>query len=226
MRQLFLITCLVVGSSTLSAQTKPSAAPELKSPRDKVSYAIGINIGRQFKQQGMDVDPALVVAGMAVMLDDAEPLLTPAQIEQAFAEYRQQQKDEGKAAAKEFLTANAKKEGVKITKSGMQYKILREGTGAIPTAKDTVSTHYRGKFINGKVFDESYKGKAPSSLDKEVSFGVTQVIAGWTEALQMMKVGSKYQLFIPPELAYGEDGRPGIPANSLLIFDIELMGIK
>lgn len=226
MRTLTVLAISLLSSSALFAQKEAADAPELNTPKDKVSYAIGMNIGRQFKQQGMDVDPKIVAAGIFAILSDSKPLLTPAQIEQAFAEFRQQQKDAGKEAAKKFLVENAKKDGVKTTKSGMQYKILKEGTGASPTAKDTVSTHYRGTFINGKVFDESYKGDKPSTLDDPVSFGVTQVIAGWTEALQMMKVGAKYRLFVPPELAYGEDGRPGIPANSLLIFDIELMGIK
>ena len=130
--------------------------------------------------------------------------------------------EDGKA----FLAANKAKDGVKVTKSGLQYIVLKEGTGAVPTRASTVSTHYRGKLIDGTVFDNSYEGDDPTEADTPTSFGVTQVIKGWTEALQLMKVGAKYRLFLPSELAYGENGPAGIGPNSVLVFDIELVASK
>ena len=127
---------------------------------------------------------------------------------------------ENKKKEDEFLAANAKKEGVVTTESGLQYKVLTEGTGAVPTAEDQVSVNYEGKLIDGTVFDSSYERGQPAT------FGVTQVIAGWTEALQLMKVGAKYQLYIPASLAYGERGsQPNIGPGEPLIFDVELLEI-
>jgi len=124
------------------------------------------------------------------------------------------------AEADKFLAANKTKEGVKSTESGLQYKVLKEGSGAQPKSSDTVTVNYRGTLIDGTEFDSSYKRGQPAT------FPVGGVIKGWTEALQLMKVGSKLQLFIPANLAYGEQGRPGIPPNSLLIFEVELMDVK
>jgi FKBP-type peptidyl-prolyl cis-trans isomerase len=124
------------------------------------------------------------------------------------------------AEAEKFLAANKTKEGVKTTESGLQYKVLKEGSGAQPKSSDTVTVNYRGTLPDGTEFDSSYKRGQPAS------FPVSGVIKGWTEALQLMKVGSKLQLFIPASLAYGEQGRPGIPPNSLLIFEVELMDVK
>ena len=125
-------------------------------------------------------------------------------------------KKEGEA----FLAANAKKPGVKTTKSGLQYKVIKEGTGAVPKATDTVKTHYTGTLVDGTKFDSSVDRGEPAV------FGVTQVIPGWTEALQLMKVGSKWQLAIPWDIAYGADGGGRMPPNSVLVFDIELLGIE
>ena len=115
---------------------------------------------------------------------------------------------------------------MKVTKSGLQYIVIKEGTGPVPKLTSIVTTHYRGRLIDGSIFDNSYEGDAPTAEDTPASFGVTQVIKGWTEALQMMKVGSKYRLFLPSELAYGENGPPGIGPNSVLVFDIELLAAK
>ncbi len=199
---------------------------EFKTVGDKVSYAVGLNIGRSLQQQGLDVDLKMLTAGIAAILSDTKPALTDEQVQAAFMEYQSEKAKAGKEIVRKFLDENAKQKGVQQTKSGMQYQVLREGSGEKPTTQSTVSTHYRGKLINGKVFDESYKGVAPVETDRPVSFGVTQVISGWTEALQLMKVGAKYRLFIPPELAYGDRGQSSIPPNSLLIFDIELVSIK
>jgi FKBP-type peptidyl-prolyl cis-trans isomerase len=226
MRSLAALIVLTSISAVASAQEKTEPVIELKTVGDKVSYAVGLNIGRNLQQQGLDVDIKLLTAGIVASLAGTEPALTNEEIQAALVEYQAEQTKASTQIVQKFLEDNAKKKGVKQTKSGMQYLVLREGSGEKPTTKSTVSTHYRGMLVNGNVFDESYKGDAPTEADRPVSFGVTQVIAGWTEALQMMKVGAKYRLFIPPELAYGERGQATIPPNSLLIFDIELVGVK
>ena len=226
MRLFAALIVLTSISAVASAQEKAKPVIELKTVGDKVSYAVGLNIGRNLQQQGIEVDLKLLTAGIAASLAGTEPALTNEEVQAAFAEYQAEKTKAGMATVRKFLEDNAKNKGVKQTKSGLQYVVLREGTGEKPTAKSTVSTHYRGKLINGNVFDESYKGDAPTEADRPVSFGVTQVIGGWTEALQLMKVGAKYRLFIPPGLAYGERGQATIPPNSLLIFDIELISVK
>jgi FKBP-type peptidyl-prolyl cis-trans isomerase len=125
-----------------------------------------------------------------------------------------------KKEGEDFLAANKKKEGVTTTESGLQYEIIKKGEGAKPTKADTVVTHYKGTFLNGKQFDSSYDRNEPAK------FPVTGVIAGWTEALQLMPVGSKWKLYIPSDLAYGPNGRQGIPPNSMLIFELELLSIE
>lgn len=222
---LFLFTFLPTATATAQDATEPEPTLELKTNRDKVSYAIGLNIGRQFKNQGIDVDPKLVAEGIAAIMKDLKPALTAEEIEAAFNGFQAETAQGAKEAAKKFLIANANKENVRKTKTGLQYMVLREGTGKTPTIEDRVSAHYRGKLISGKVFDGSYEGDAPTADETPVPFGVSEVIAGWTEALQLMKVGGKYRLFIPPELAYGEQAPPVIGPNQLLIFDIELMAV-
>jgi len=217
----------------VAQDVEKTATLEFKTAQDKVSYGIGMNIGRQFKSQGLELNIKNLTLGIAAVLEGTEPALTQAEIQAAFAEFEAERAavaaklgETNLAAAKKFLVENVKKEGVKSTKSGLQYMVITEGTGQTPTAKDTVSTHYRGKLLSGKMFDESYEGAEPTPEDEPVSFGVTQVIPGWTEALQLMKVGSKYRLFISPDLAYGPNGPDSIGPNSLLIFDIELIGLK
>ena len=210
-----------------------SEAPKLETNLDKTSYVIGFNFGRDILKQGLDANPKALAAGVAAALAGEKMTLTPEEIQAAFKalETDLQKKSEEIAAknledGKKFLAANGKKEGVKVTKSGLQYIVIKEGTGAIPTLDTTVTTHYRGRLIDGSVFDNSYEGEAPTESDMPASFGVTQVIKGWTEALQLMKVGARYRLFLPSELAYGENGPPGIGPNSVLVFDIELIGAK
>ncbi|MEJ7591963.1 MAG: FKBP-type peptidyl-prolyl cis-trans isomerase [Planctomycetaceae bacterium] len=197
---------------------------------DKASYAIGYNIGKDFRKQGLDPNPTALAAGIAAALAGEKSVLTAEEIQAAFQamQAEMQKKVEEKSSknlddGKAFLIANKAKDGGKVTKSGLQYIVLKEGTGPMPTRESTVSTHYRGKLIDGTVFDSSYEGDEPTETDKPASFGVTQVIKGWTEALQLMKVGAKYRLFLPSELAYGENGPPGIGPNSVLVFDIELV---
>ena len=238
MRSLCFALCFVVPCTVLLAQDAKDVKPsdkmtEFKSNKEKVSYAIGLNVGRQFQQQGLNLDVENVALGIATILNGEEPVLTPEEMQAAFKLFEEEMNAqqaklsaENMAAAEKFLAENAKKPGVKTTKSGLQYTVLSSGSGATPTARNTVSTHYRGKLLSGKVFDESYKGEAPTAAETPVSFPVTGVIPGWTEALQLMKEGDKFRLFIKPELAYGERGPGSIGPNSLLIFDIELLSVK
>jgi len=219
--------------------TKAATPLTLKTPRDKASYAVGMSIGMGLHRQGVPVDAALVSRGVRDAMTGAKPLLTDDEIKAVLTKLQndvrtQQQAKmaEAQAAAhtaglgnrkegEAFLAANKTKEGVVTLPSGLQYKILKEGTGPKPTAADTVSCNYRGTLINGKEFDSSQKEGGP------VSFPVSGVIKGWTEALQLMPVGSKWQLFIPADLAYGDTPRPGgdITPGDTLIFEVELVSI-
>jgi FKBP-type peptidyl-prolyl cis-trans isomerase len=235
-----LLTSLLILPAFVIAQQEDAPksaadkhAPALETNQQRASYAIGFNLGSDLKRQGLEVDVPALTAGIATALAGKARALSDEEVQKCFAELRatMQKKAEAKAgenlaAGRKFLEANKTKDGVKVTGSGLQYIVLKEGTGATPTIDSTVSTHYRGTLIDGTVFDSSYAGDAPVAGEEPVSFGVSQVIAGWTEALQLMKVGSKYRLFIPSELAYGESGPDSIGPNSVLIFDIELISSK
>ncbi len=217
---------------------KPEAAPtdsgsDLKDVRQKASYGIGLSIGKSFKAQSADFDPELVSKGIKDGIGGGKALLTDAQIKEAIGAFQEELASRQATAAKgaaeknakegeKFLAENKKKDGVVTTKSGLQYKVLTKGTGKSPKKSDTVTTNYEGTLVDGTVFDSSIKRGEPAS------FPVDGVIAGWTEALQLMKVGDKWQLFIPSELAYGDHPRPGGPIgpNATLIFEIELLDIK
>lgn len=220
-------------AKTGTAVAKSDSVTALNSQKAKESYAIGMNWGTILHRQGVDVDNAALMQGMKDGLAGGKMLLTEDEARAALTQLqtemqsKQQAKaqEEGDANKKEgdaFLAANKTKEGVKTLPSGLQYKILKEGTGPKPTASDTVVCNYKGTLINGTEFDSSYKRGEPAE------FGVGQVIKGWTEALQLMPVGSKWQLFIPADLAYGARGTPGGPIqpNSTLIFEVELLSIK
>jgi FKBP-type peptidyl-prolyl cis-trans isomerase FklB len=177
------------------------------------------------------VDLAYLARGISDALAGSQPALTDKEIEATIEAIQKIVQDRRQEMAKKlarkntdegdrFMAANAKNEGVKTTKSGLQYKVHKEGTGAIPKATDLVRTHYHGTFINGEVFDSSVRRGKPAV------FPVNGVIPGWTEALQLMKVGSKWQLVVPPDLAYGETGSGDIPPNATLIFEVELLGIE
>ena len=184
---------------------------------------IGFNLARQ----KVDINPDVLAAGIKDSLA-GKPQLNPDQVKEVMATFEkdmeQKQKEAGdknKTEGVKFLEENKKKEGVKTTASGLQYKVVKDGNGPQPKASDTVTVNYRGTLINGTEFDSSYKRGQPAS------FPVNGVIKGWTEALQLMKVGSKYQLFIPSNLAYGERSvSPDLAANSTLIFDVELLDAK
>lgn len=207
-----------------SALAQAPAAPA--TPKEKLSYAIGMDVGSAIKKQGLDVDGAFVSAavrdsiggGKLQMTEEDMVATLTAFSKDMQAKQQAKQLDSGKA----FLAANKAKPDVKTTATGLQYKVLKEGTGSVPKATDTVTVNYRGTLINGTEFDSSYKRNEPAT------FAVGGVIKGWTEALQLMKTGSKYQLVIPSELAYGERGTPdgSIPPGSTLIFEVELLGIK
>jgi FKBP-type peptidyl-prolyl cis-trans isomerase FklB len=203
----------------------------LKTQREKGSYAVGMSIGLGLHKQGVGVDPAIVARGLRDAMAGGKTLLTEdemkAAIQQLQAEVHKEQEAKahvaGEAARKQgeaFLAANKSKEGVVALPDGLQYKILTAGNGPKPTASDTVTVNYRGTLINGQEFDSSYKRGQP------VSFPVGGVIRGWTEALQLMPVGSKWQLFIPADLAYGDRGAGSdIGPGETLIFEVELLSI-
>ena len=211
--------------------TKAGAPLVLKTDKEKQSYAMGMNIGMGLHKQGLALDSALFARGMKDAMSGSKTALTEdearAAVQQLQNEVRQkmqakaqEQSAANKKEGEEFLAANKSKEGIVTLPDGLQYKILKEGTGAKPTVNDTVSCNYRGTLINGKEFDSSYKRGEPTS------FPVGGVIKGWTEALQLMSVGSKWQLFIPSDLAYGDRGAGAdIGPGETLIFEVELISI-
>ncbi|MFN2507402.1 MAG: FKBP-type peptidyl-prolyl cis-trans isomerase [Chthoniobacterales bacterium] len=228
MKALCIFFAAVLVASAAFSQEKG----QLKDEKDKVSYSIGLDIGNTFKKQGMDINPDVLLAGMRDALTGKQPLLTEEQMKETLTAYSKSMMEKQAAKTKEagaanaaagekFLAENKTKEGVKTTPSGLQYKVIKEGSGEPPKATDTVETHYKGTLLNGTEFDSSYKRNEPAS------FPVNRVIKGWTEALQMMKPGSKYQLFIPSNLAYGERGAgQAIGPNETLIFEVELLNVK
>ena len=220
-----MLLFLVVGVLSLGLVGCEKKA-DLSQTKAKYSYAIGHQIGRNMKNQSIDLDPVAFQEAIVDQIKGNKSKMTDDEIRDALkmmAEARNESKkaeaDENKKKGEAFLASNKSKEGIKTTDSGLQYKVINEGTGAKPKDSDTVKVHYRGTLIDGEEFDSSYK------RDKPAEFPVKAVIPGWTEALQMMKVGAKYQLFIPSDLAYGSRGNPSIPGNSVLIFDVELLDI-
>ena len=226
------ITSLVF-ATLLAVAAHAQEKVELKEPKQKISYAIGMDIGSNLKRQEIDVDPKILAAGIADALT-GKLQLTDAEAKQVINEFRTQmmakmeskQKEAGDKnvkAGEDFLAANAKKEGVKTTASGLQYKVLKagDGKGKTPKPTDTVKVHYHGTLIDGTVFDSSVDRGQPAT------FPVNGVIAGWTEVLQLMKEGDKWQVYIPSKLAYGERGAGGqIGPNSALIFEVELLSVE
>ena len=224
--------------TTSTAKPHPATSPASQAPlkltteKDKLSYAIGMNIGEGMKHDGVDIDPAILtralkdaLAGNKLQMTDeqAKAVMTSFRTEMMKKQQESAQKvsDTNKAAGAKYLADNRTKPGVVTLPSGLQYKIIKEGTGPKPAATDTVVTNYRGTLIDGTEFDSSYKRGEPAE------FPVNRVIKGWTEALQLMPVGSKWELYIPPDLAYGEHSPgPEIGPNSTLVFDVELMSIK
>ncbi len=212
--------------SSLSLLSVVACAAKLDTDKKKMSYVIGQQIGGSFKSQNIEVDMDVLADSIQDALDGKKAKLTPEESRnvmmtaQKGMEAKQKEKAEAnKKTGDSYLDENKKKEGVVTSKTGLQYKILKAGTGATPKEADTVSAHYKGTLIDGTEFDSSYKRGAPTE------FPVMGVIPGWTEALLTMKVGEKRELVIPSDLAYGPSGRPGIPPNSVLVFEMELMDI-
>jgi FKBP-type peptidyl-prolyl cis-trans isomerase FklB len=213
------------------AQPKDQKEP-LKDQKEKASYSIGLELGTSLKKGNMDVNTDTLLKGLKDGLSGAKPLLTEEQVKETMTALQKEmmekqaaaQKEAGEknaAAGEKFLAENKKKDGVKTTASGLQYKVLKEGTGEPPKETDTVVTNYKGTLLDGTEFDSSIKRGEPAT------FPVNRVIKGWTEALLLMKPGSKYQLFIPAALAYGERAvGKDIGPNSTLIFEVELISIK
>jgi FKBP-type peptidyl-prolyl cis-trans isomerase FklB len=223
----------LVAAVALLAAVHVSAedAPKLTDQKDKISYSIGMDIGNNLKRQSLDVDADILARGVKdalsggqTLLSDEEARATLAALQQELREKalerRKQEAEKNKKEGEAFLAENMKKEGVISLPSGLQYKVIQSGNGASPKITDTVETNYRGTFIDGNEFDSSYK------RGQTAVFPVNGVIAGWTEALRLMKVGDKWQIFVPPELAYGERGAGPIGPNATLIFEVELVSIK
>lgn len=230
-------------ASTLALQACNQSGPEpgeeaaeselaLESSTQRLSYGMAYGLGQRLAQDEVPLDIAAFTAGLEDAVEGGEARMTPEEIqeemqayqEQAMAEQQAQvaaQGEANQAAAEEFLAENAEREGVVVTDSGLQYKVIEEGEGPSPGPEDTVEVHYTGTLLDGTEFDSSHK------RGETVSFGVGQVIPGWTEALQLMSPGAKWKLFIPADLAYGQGGAGGvIGPNSALIFEVELVSVS
>jgi FKBP-type peptidyl-prolyl cis-trans isomerase FklB len=195
-------------------------SPQLKDQNDKVSYSIGVNIGMNLSKAKVSVNPEILAAGIKDAIA-GKPQLTDEQRKDVMTTFEKDMQQKQKALGEKFLEENKKKEGVKTTASGLQYKAIKQGSGPQPKATDVVTVNYRGTLIDGTEFDSSYKRGEPAT------FPLDRVIKGWTEGVQLMKVGSKFQLFIPPNLGYGDRAvSPDLPANSTLIFEVELLNVK
>ncbi len=214
-----------------SAEELKTRTGLLKTEMDKVSYSIGAQIGQNFKRQNIEIRVEAMMLGIKDALAGRELALTQAQMQEVMMSFHQRrmakpdpermkaEAAKNLAAGKEFLDANKLKEGVKVLPSGLQYKVIKEGTGKTPTINDTVKTHYRGRLIDGTEFDSSYRRNGPSQ------FPVARVIRGWTEALQLMKEGAKWELYVPPHLGYEAVPKGNIPPNSVLVFEVELLEV-
>ncbi len=230
-----LIRLAIVGILSVGVSAAFAAEPakvELKDQRDKASYAIGLNWGNNIRSQGADLSVDVILQGLKDGMENKPAVLSEAQVQEVMKAFqaelrtkqeakRKEQGEHNKTEGEAFLAENAKKAGVITLPSGLQYKIMKEGTGPKPSATDKVAVQYRGTLINGTEFDSSYKrGPEPAT------FGVSQVVKGWTEALELMPVGSKWQLFVPAALGYGERGSRNIEPNATLIFEVDLVEIK
>ncbi len=215
---------IAVGKMTVSTNV-------LSNEKERVSYAIGMKMGHDFQLQGIEVNPDTLVRGIKDVQSGGATLITPQEMRTTLTEYqkviaakmrqmREAAAAKNKAEGEAFLAGNKTKPGIVTLPDGLQYKAISDGAGTVPMPTDTVSVNYRGTLIDGTEFDSSARAGHPAQ------FPVNGVIPGWTEALTKMKAGSKWQLFIPPNLAYGESGRPGIPPDSVLIFEVELLSVE
>jgi FKBP-type peptidyl-prolyl cis-trans isomerase FklB len=246
---LFTLALLAVGGASQAQGGKPQAKPAPAKPaaaaaqpkagasakpealQDRASYIIGLNLGKSLKAQDVPCTPDVLMQGLRDGLSGATPALTDEEIQAAMQAFQQQmtsaQEEKNKVASEKnkkegdaFLAANKNKPGVKTTASGLQYEVLKEGQGDAPKATDQVTVNYKGTLLDGTVFDSSYERKEPAT------FPVDGVIPGWVEALQLMKPGSKYKLYIPASLAYGDKGAGAIGPNATLVFEVELLSVN
>ncbi|RMS09091.1 Peptidyl-prolyl cis-trans isomerase [Pseudomonas coronafaciens pv. coronafaciens] len=229
MKQHRLAAAIALVGLVLAGCDKQASTVELKTPAQKASYGIGLNMGKSLAQEGMDdLDSKAVALGIEDAVGKKDQKLKDEELVEAFSALQKRSEErlakmseEASAAGKKFLEENGKKDGVVTTASGLQYQIIKKADGPQPKPTDVVTVHYEGKLIDGKVFDSSVDRGSPIDLP------VGGVIPGWVEGLQLMHVGEKIKLFIPSDLAYGaQSPSPAIPANSVLVFDLELLGIK
>lgn len=225
-----VLTTSIFGTS-LAATAPTTTEPTLNSDRDKLSYSMGAMTGKTFKAHNIDVDPRFFALGFDDALRGNKTLLSEQEMQQIIQNFQKQSQSQALSKQKEisadnlkkgqaFLQQNSKQPGVITLPSGLQYKVIKKGTGPKPTASDTVVVNYEGRLIDGKVFDSSYQRGQPAS------FPVNQVVKGWQDALVMMPVGSEWELYLPPDLAYGDADIPNIGPNQVLIFKINLISIK
>lgn len=227
-----LAVAALCAALVVPAAARAADAPALQGEKEKLSYSIGMDIGATLKRQSVEVDVDSLAKGIRDSYSGDNTLLTEEASRQMILDYQRQVMEKQAAAMKQlgeknkmegerFLAENAKKAGVKVLPSGLQYTVITPGTGKSPKLTDTVTTNYRGTLIDGKEFDSSYRRGEPAT------FPVSGVIAGWTEALQLMKEGAKWQIVLPPNLAYGERGAGrDIGPNATLIFEVELISVK
>lgn len=238
MKKLFVV--IFVGFALISCQAQKNTSKtdkkntqklELNTFKDTVSYIIGGDIANSFKNNKIDIDVEKLILGLRASINDVDTVFSIEEIQAVMTRFQQEMQKKqqvenmkiyanNKEIGTRYMEANLKKEGVKQTESGLQYKVLREGSGEKPVATSTVKVHYEGRLIDGKIFDSSYERGEP------IEFGLNQVIKGWTEGLQLMNVGSMYELVIPCDLGYGERAMQAIPAGSTLIFKVELLDFK
>jgi FKBP-type peptidyl-prolyl cis-trans isomerase len=222
------VICFFIALFSYSQKTSPktvapkttSTTPVLKSENDSLSYAIGLSVANFYQQQGIKLNVALVTKALSDIVAKKKPLLTDDQANFVFMCHSNPQLAGYVKEGEKFLEQNKKNKNIKITPSGLQYEVLKQGTGIKPNPTDTVTVNYLGKLTNGNEFDNSYKRGAPAS------FALNGVIKGWTEGLQLMPVGSKYRFYIPYQLGYGLNDMQAIPAGSVLIFEVELLNVK
>ena len=227
-----ILALAALSAAMLGCQQAGTGSVKLASQEDSVSYILGYKMGENLKQQSVPVKPEIIYGGMRAGFNGSTPLMHDSVMQSVMMAFQvrmmgvQHQKDsvaaiDNQKAGEEFMASNKSKEGVKTTASGLQYKVIKEGSGAKPAATSTVTVHYKGTLLNGNQFDSSYDRGQPAT------FQLNQVIPGWTEGVQLMTPGSKYQFWIPGNLGYGPQGSPpSIPPNATLVFEVELLSVK